>query len=228
MQAHIKYKTRYHKKANTWKFKRADYVYGLQAKADHQGSKISLTEFRWNRPYLIEKVLSNNKNFVCKIGPIKRKCFVACNYGNSNPGNQNLMYISRHKIKNPNSTWVFNTMICVPEHVNGKLKSQFLISITIRWWHPINTKLPYNVIQLLTKPLPRQELHGEIPQKFFLQRMEYVTQQIRIFPWNQMEKWVTNKPVLSLPAPALCNTVYVKIRSLTMMTITEIKTLELP
>ena len=46
MQAYIKYKAYYDKKANASNFKGADYVYILQPKADHQGSKIPFTEFR--------------------------------------------------------------------------------------------------------------------------------------------------------------------------------------
>ena len=45
MQAYIKYKAYYDKKANASKLKEADYVYILQPKADHQGSKIPFTEF---------------------------------------------------------------------------------------------------------------------------------------------------------------------------------------
>ena len=50
MQAYIKYKAYYDKKANASKRKEADYVYILQPKADHQGSKIPFTEFRWMGP----------------------------------------------------------------------------------------------------------------------------------------------------------------------------------
>ena len=46
MQAYIKYKAFYAKKANASKLKEADYVYVLQPKADHQGSKIPFIEFR--------------------------------------------------------------------------------------------------------------------------------------------------------------------------------------
>ena len=68
MQAYIKYKAYYDKKANVSKLKEADYVYVLQPKADHQGSKIPFTEFRWIGPYIIEKVLPNNNYLVRKIG----------------------------------------------------------------------------------------------------------------------------------------------------------------
>ena len=54
MQAYIKYKAYYDKKVNASKLKEADYVYILQPKADHQGSKIPFTEFRSVGPYIIE------------------------------------------------------------------------------------------------------------------------------------------------------------------------------
>ena len=71
MQAYIKYKAYYDKKANASKLKEGDYVYILQPKADHQGSKIPFTEFRWIGPYFIEKVLPNNNYLVRKIGTKK-------------------------------------------------------------------------------------------------------------------------------------------------------------
>ena len=71
MQAYIKYKAYYDKKANASKLKEADYVYILQPKAEHQGSKIPFTEFRWVGPYIVEKVLPNNNYLVRKIGTNK-------------------------------------------------------------------------------------------------------------------------------------------------------------
>ena len=52
------------KKATVPKFKRTDYVYVLQAKADYQASKTVFTEFRLVRLYIIGKVLPNNTYFV--------------------------------------------------------------------------------------------------------------------------------------------------------------------
>ena len=46
MHAYIKYKAYYDKKANASKFKQADNVCILQPKADHQGSKLPVTNFR--------------------------------------------------------------------------------------------------------------------------------------------------------------------------------------
>ena len=71
MQSHFKYKAYYDKKVNASKLKEAGYVYVSQPKADHQRSKILFTAFRWIGPYIIEKVLPNNKYLVSKIGTNK-------------------------------------------------------------------------------------------------------------------------------------------------------------
>ena len=68
IQAYIKYKAYCDKKGNASKLKEADYVYVLKPKADHQWSKLLVTEFRWIGPYIIEKVLPNNIYLVRKIG----------------------------------------------------------------------------------------------------------------------------------------------------------------
>ena len=68
MQAYLKYKAYYDRKGNASKLKKADYVFISEVKADHQGSKIPLTDFRWIGPYIIERVLPNNKYLVRKIG----------------------------------------------------------------------------------------------------------------------------------------------------------------
>ena len=72
MQAYIKYKAYYDKKANASKLKQSDYVYILQPKADHQGSKIPFTDFRWIGPYIIEKVFPTITMWYAKLAPIKR------------------------------------------------------------------------------------------------------------------------------------------------------------
>ena len=71
MQAYIKDKANYDKKANASKLEEADSVHVSQPKVDHQGSKIPFTEFRWFGPYNIEKVLPNNNYLVRKIGTNK-------------------------------------------------------------------------------------------------------------------------------------------------------------
>ena len=47
IQAYIKDKAWYDKKANASKMKQSDYVYILQAKADYQRSKIPFTDFQF-------------------------------------------------------------------------------------------------------------------------------------------------------------------------------------
>ena len=71
MQAYIKYKAYYDKKATASKLKQSHYSYVLQPKADHQGSKIPSTDFGSIGPYIIEKVLPNNNYLVRKIGTNK-------------------------------------------------------------------------------------------------------------------------------------------------------------
>ena len=65
MQAYIKYKAYYDKKANAY------YVYRIQPKAEHQVSKFPFIDFRWNGPHTIEKVLPKNIYLVRKIGTNK-------------------------------------------------------------------------------------------------------------------------------------------------------------
>ena len=75
MQAYIKYKA--YKNTTTKRptlqnlKKQTTYISILQPKADHQGSKIPFTEFRWMGPYIVEKVLPNNNYLVRKIGTDK-------------------------------------------------------------------------------------------------------------------------------------------------------------
>ena len=68
MQAYLKYKAYYDKKANASKLQEGNHVYILQPKADHQGTKIPFTEFRWVGPYIVARVLPNNNYVVRKIG----------------------------------------------------------------------------------------------------------------------------------------------------------------
>ena len=75
MQAHIKYKAYYDKKAIASNLKQSDYVYIQQPKADQQGSKIPFTDFRWIGPYIIEKVLPNN-NFLVRKGGTNKTQFL--------------------------------------------------------------------------------------------------------------------------------------------------------
>ena len=59
------------KKTNASKLKKQHYVYVLKSKADHRGSKIPFTDFRWISPYIVEKALPNKKYLVRKLGTNK-------------------------------------------------------------------------------------------------------------------------------------------------------------
>ena len=71
MQAYIKYKAYYDKKANASKLKEQQYVYVLQPKANHHGNKFPFTEFGWIGFYIVEKALPNNNYLVRKLGTNK-------------------------------------------------------------------------------------------------------------------------------------------------------------
>ena len=75
IQPYIKHKAFYDKKANASKLKRADYVYGLQSEAYHQGSNILFTEIRRIGPHNIGKASPNNKFLVSKVGTNKTQMF---------------------------------------------------------------------------------------------------------------------------------------------------------
>ena len=71
MQACLKYKAYYDKRANASILKEKKYVCILQPKANNQGSKIPFTEFRWVGPYIIERVLPNNNYVIRTVGTHK-------------------------------------------------------------------------------------------------------------------------------------------------------------
>ena len=135
MQAYIKYKAYYDKKTNAAKLKQADYVYILQPKADHQGSKISFTDFRWIGPYIIEKVLPNNNYLVRKIGTNKTQILHRMRLPNSRPTNQYQTYQSHHANGNQTRKWSLNVMTYTPDHGSVNMMSQYLTAITIIWQH---------------------------------------------------------------------------------------------
>ena len=71
MQSYIKYKRFYDKKAKASPLKEKDYCFILQPKADLQGSKIPIRDFRWIGPYVVEKLLPNNNYIVRKLNTNK-------------------------------------------------------------------------------------------------------------------------------------------------------------
>ena len=73
MQAYIKYKAYYDKKANASKLKQSEYVYTLQPKADHQGSKFSFTDFRGSAHTSLRKYYPTIITWYAKLAPTRRK-----------------------------------------------------------------------------------------------------------------------------------------------------------
>ena len=59
MQSYIKYKEYYDRKAKAAPLKENEYCFVLQPKADHQGSKIPIRDYRWVGPFIVQKVLPN-------------------------------------------------------------------------------------------------------------------------------------------------------------------------
>ena len=71
MQSYIKYKEYYDRKAKAAPLKENDYRFVLQPKADHQGSKIPLRDYRWVGPFIVQKVLPNENYIVRRINTNK-------------------------------------------------------------------------------------------------------------------------------------------------------------
>ena len=67
MQSYIKYKEYYDRKAKAAPLKEKDCCFVLQPKADHQGSKIPFRDYRWVGPFLVQKILPNEKYNVRRI-----------------------------------------------------------------------------------------------------------------------------------------------------------------
>ena len=60
MQAYVKYRACYDKKAGDSKLKEQQYLYVLQPTADHHESKIPFTDFRWIGTSVVENALTKN------------------------------------------------------------------------------------------------------------------------------------------------------------------------
>ena len=73
MQAYIKYKAYYDKKANASKLKQTDYVYILRPKVDYQGSKNILQIFGRLDLLILKRCNRTIIIWHAKLAPIKRK-----------------------------------------------------------------------------------------------------------------------------------------------------------
>ena len=166
MQAYIKYKAYYDKKANPSKLKQSDYVYILQPKADHQGSKIPFTDFRWIGPYINEKVLPNNNYVVRKIGTNKTQILHRMKLRHSHPASQYQTHQSHHANGNQTRKSSLSMMIYTPEHGSVNTTSQYSTVIVTIWYHPIHPKSQYDRGNQLMKGGVLQERYRRTPQIF--------------------------------------------------------------
>ena len=71
MQSYINYKEYYDRKAKAAPLKENEYCFVLQPKADHQGSKIPLRDYRCVGPFIVQKVLPNENYIVRRINTHK-------------------------------------------------------------------------------------------------------------------------------------------------------------
>ena len=71
MPSYLKYKEYYEGKARAAPLQLNNYCFILQPIADHQGSKIPFREFRWIRPYIVERVLPKENYIVRKLNSNK-------------------------------------------------------------------------------------------------------------------------------------------------------------
>ena len=145
MQAYIKYKAYYDKKANASKLKEADYVYILQLKADHQGSKIPFTEFRWIGPYIIEKVLPDNNYLVRKIGTNKTQVLHRMRMRQFTARQPPADIKVKPQAYKSDPEVSLHTTIYMQERGSMILSSQFLTPRTIKRRHPIYRKFHYSL-----------------------------------------------------------------------------------
>ena len=150
MQAYLKYKAYYDRQANASKLKKADYLLILQPKADHQGSKIPFTDFRWIGPYIIEKVLPNNNYLVRKIGTNKTQILHRMRIRQFTPRQlpPDVPVTQREWQPDPEVVIAHGDLYARRGNVN--MTSQYLTVITKSWQHPINPRLQYDRNRQLT------------------------------------------------------------------------------
>ena len=67
MQAYLKYKAYYDRKAKACPLSTNDYCFILNPKSDTQSHKVPFKDFRWEGPFKVEKVLPNNNYIVRRV-----------------------------------------------------------------------------------------------------------------------------------------------------------------
>ena len=126
MQAYTKYKAYYDKKANALNLKEQQYVYVLQPRTDHQGSKILFTEFRWIGLYIVENAPSDNKYLERKMGTNKTQVIHRMRLRLFTPRQPIPTYKQHHEKKNLSLVSSKNTIFFTREHGSPNTKCLLL------------------------------------------------------------------------------------------------------
>ena len=74
LQAYHKYKKYYDRKAQALPLKVNDYTFLLNPKLTTQSDKISFSDFKWEGPFKVIKVLTNFNYIIRKVGTFRTQC----------------------------------------------------------------------------------------------------------------------------------------------------------
>ena len=126
-------------------------------------------------PYIIEKVLPNNKHLVRKIGIHNTQGLHRMqmrHFTERQPPPDIGITPQQWKL---NRKWASKTRTCMLEHWSVTTKGQFSTPKAIMQRHPIQQKLQYNRIYQPRKRGIHQEPHESVPEKFLPKQRNYVT-----------------------------------------------------
>ena len=176
-------------------------------------------------PKILKNLYQTKFFWYAKLAGTSRKFFIVCDCVSSHPKKPYLICKSRLRDGNLIRKWSLNKIICMLDLRNVIMKGQFLIQTIIIRRPLVHPKLQYDLCCHATKSGTHQKHHESVPQKFFLQWTDYVTEEIRITIRNMIQKWAWNSITLFLPTLDVQNTIYVTNRSLIGTTTTDIECL---
>ena len=177
------------KRPNASKLEQADYVFVLQPKADHQGSKILFTDFRGIGLFNIEKVIRINiclvrKNSTNKTRMLHRKPLRQMRPKQPLPDVQ----ITPQEWKpDPEVTTKHDDLYARAWECDYE-GSIYDARYDKGRRHPIHPKMQGDLIYQPKKCGTDQEPHECVPPKFYLQKMDCVAEGLRIPIQNTMRK----------------------------------------
>ena len=163
------------KKANASKLNEADYEHVLQLKADHQGTEIPFTDFRWNGPYVFEKVFPNNKNLVRKIGTNKTQVLLRLRMPQFTPHQPQADIRVKPQEYKPDPEVSLNNDDLYARAWDYDQEQPTLMPRTIMQRHPTHKNFQYSLIFQQKKWGTDQELHTSVPQNIFIKQTKLVT-----------------------------------------------------